>query len=133
MGFLGSIAIGGISVDSRKTRSGDLFVALRGGASDGHSFLGSGGAGAAAALVDREVGSPPLPCVRVPSTAAALPAVAVRFHGDPSSRLAVIGVTGTNGKRPSPTSSNRSSTPRAGTAVIGSVNYRLPGRCCGRD
>jgi len=42
--------------------------------------------------------SPPLPVVRVPSTAAALPAVAVAFHGDPSAKLRVTGVTGTNGK-----------------------------------
>ena len=128
-GPLGSIEIGGVSVDSRKTRPGDLFVALRGGRSDGHSFLGeAAGAGAAAALVDREVVSPPLPCVRVPSTSAALPGAAVRFHGDPSSRLAVIGITGTNGKT-TVTYLLESILGAAGhrTAVIGSVNYRLNG------
>ena len=36
---LGSIEINGISIDSRKTRPGDLFVAIRGERSDGHSFL----------------------------------------------------------------------------------------------
>ena len=88
---LGSLEIGGISVDSRTVRPGDLFVALRGEHVDGHAFLGAAArAGAATALVDREVSAPPLPCLRVESTAAALPAVAVRFYGDPSASLTVI-------------------------------------------
>jgi len=129
---LGSLEIGGISIDSRKTRPGDLFVAIRGEHADGHSFLEEAArAGAATALVEREV-SPlplPLPCLRVRSTSAALPAVAVRFFGDPSAGLTVIGVTGTNGKT-TVTYLLESILEAAGlrTAVIGSVNYRLAGR-----
>ena len=71
---LGSLEIGGISIDSRKTRLGDLFVAIRGERADGHSFLAEAAqAGAATALVEREVIPSPLPCVRVASTTAALP------------------------------------------------------------
>jgi len=126
---LGSLEIGGISIDSRKTRLGDLFVAIRGERADGHSFLAEAAqAGAATALVEREVIPSPLPCVRVASTTAALPAVAVRFFGDPSANLAVIGVTGTNGKT-TVTYLLESILEAAGcrTAVIGSINYRLAG------
>lgn len=128
-GSLGSLGIGGISIDSRRTRAGDLFVALPGGRADGHSFLPAAAqAGAAAALVEREVASPPLPCVRVDSTTGALPLAAVRFYGDPSARLKVIGVTGTNGKT-TVTYLLESILAAAGnrTGVIGSINYRLGG------
>ena len=98
-GPLGEIRIGGISVDSRSVRAGDLFVAVLGAHADGHAYLADAArGGAAAALVERELPSPPLPVVRVPSTTAALPAVAVTFHGDPSAKLRVTGITGTNGK-----------------------------------
>src|SRR3972149_4845961 len=91
----GSIEIGGLAVDSRKVRKGDLFVALKGGLADGHEFLAqAASAGAAAAGVEREVASPPLPAVRVPSTAEALPMAAASFHGDPTSKLSVVGITG---------------------------------------
>jgi UDP-N-acetylmuramoyl-L-alanyl-D-glutamate--2,6-diaminopimelate ligase len=126
---LGSLEIGGISIDSRKTRPGDLFVAIRGEAADGHSFLDAAArAGAATALVEREISPPPLPLLRVASTSAVLPAVAVRFYGDPSASLAVIGVTGTNGKT-TVTYLLESILEAAGikAAVIGSINYRLAG------
>src|SRR4030067_452107 len=86
-------------------------------------------AGEATSLVEREVSPPPLPCVRVASTSAALPVVAVRFFGDPSAALTVIGVTGTNGKTTG-TYLLESILDAAGkkTAVIGSINYRLAGK-----
>ena len=126
---LGSLEIGGISIDSRKTRPGDLFIAIRGEHADGHSFLHAAArAGAATALVEREIAPAPLPCLQVESTSAALPAVAVRFYGDPSKSLTVIGVTGTNGKT-TVTYLLESILKAAGvkTAVIGSINYRLAG------
>jgi UDP-N-acetylmuramoyl-L-alanyl-D-glutamate--2,6-diaminopimelate ligase len=124
---LDSIEIGGISIDSRKAREKDLFVALRGERADGHAFLAQAArAGAAAALVEREISSPPIPAVRVDSTAAALPAVAANFHKDPSARLTVVGVTGTNGKT-TVTYLLESILSAAGrkTAVIGTINYRV--------
>src|SRR4030067_2883760 len=83
-GPLGSLEIGGISIDSRKPRPGDLFVAIRGERSDGHVFLAAAArAGAATALVEREVPPPPPPCVRVASTSALLTAPAVGFFAHP--------------------------------------------------
>jgi UDP-N-acetylmuramoyl-L-alanyl-D-glutamate--2,6-diaminopimelate ligase len=125
----GTLEIGGISVDSRGVRPGDLFVALRGTRADGHDFLAAAArAGAAAALVDRDVSPAPLPCIRVPSTGSALAAVAAALHGDPSAKLSVVGVTGTNGKT-TVTYLLESILAAAGStaAVIGSINYRLAG------
>lgn len=129
-GPLGELGIGGICVDSRSVRSGDLFVAIPGAQSDGHEYLADAArAGAAAALVEREPASPaPLPVVRVPSTAAALPGVAVAFHGDPSAKLRVTGVTGTNGKT-TVTYLIEAILAAAGRvpAVIGTIDYRVAG------
>ena len=93
------IEIGGIRTDSREVRQGDLFVALSGARADGHDYLAAAAcAGAAAALVERDVASPALPVFRVSSTVDALREAAVAFYGDPSARLKVTGITGTNGK-----------------------------------
>ncbi len=98
-GPLGSIEIGGIQLDSRAVSRGDLFIAVKGGRVDGHDYLEAAArAGAAAALVERNCPSPPLPVLRVPSTAKAVPRAAVALYGDPSSKLQVTGITGTNGK-----------------------------------
>ena len=123
----GEIEIGGISIDSRKVRKADLFVALRGERDDGHEFVAQAArGGAAAALVEREIPSLPIPTVRVASTADALPVIAANFHGDPTARLAVVGVTGTNGKT-TVTYLLESILSAAGkkTAVIGTINYRV--------
>lgn len=128
-GPAGDIEIGGIRVDSRSVRPGDLFVAVAGTRADGHDFLREAArAGAAAALVEREVPSPPLPVVRVPSTAAALPKAAVAFFGDPSAGLRVAGITGTNGKTTT-TYLLEGILGSAGRipAVIGTVDYRVGG------
>lgn len=128
-GGLAEIAIGGIGVDSRSLRRGDLFVALPGAHADGHAYLADAArAGAAAALVERDISSPPLPVVRVPSTAAALPGVAVAFHGDPSAKLRVTGVTGTNGKT-TVSYLIEGILAAAGRvpAVIGTIDYRVAG------
>lgn len=90
----GSFQVSGVEMDSRDVREGDLFVALRGEAMDGHRFLEAAFAnGAAAALVDREV---PYPHVRVADTTAALHALAAasRRRAD----AVRIGVTGSVGK-----------------------------------
>ncbi|MEW6720475.1 MAG: UDP-N-acetylmuramoyl-L-alanyl-D-glutamate--2,6-diaminopimelate ligase [Thermodesulfobacteriota bacterium] len=126
----GGIEIGGIRVDSRDVRPGDLFVALPGSRTDGHDFLEAAArAGAAAALVERDLPSPPLPVVRVPSTAEALWRTAVAFYGDPSARMRVAGITGTNGK--TTVSYLLEGILRAAgrvPAVIGTIEYRAAGK-----
>ncbi len=123
----GALEIFGVSTDSRFVKRGDLFVALTGDNHDGHAFLATAAAnGAVAALVEREIIGAPFPLVCVPSTTDALWRVAANFNGDPSARMKVIGVTGTNGKTTVTyllESIFRAEGQLAG--VIGTINYRV--------
>ena len=90
--------ISGLAYDSRHVQAGTLFFCVTGYERDGHDFAAQAVAdGAAALVVERplELGVPEL---LVQSTRAAMGPLAARFHGDPTSRLRVVGVTGTNGK-----------------------------------
>lgn len=99
-----------ITDDSRRVRAGSLFVALKGGRVDGHEFIARAVSGGAAGLVvQRDLsacapapgpagGAPEPPAVRVADTRRALGLLASRLYGDPSARLTMVGVTGTNGK-----------------------------------
>ncbi len=91
-----------IEIDSRAVRRGDLFVALRGEHTDGHRYVADAlNNGASGVVVEESNGVAPPPgaaIVRVPDTKRALSLLAAARYGDPSARLHVIGVTGTNGK-----------------------------------
>ena len=90
----GDFTVSGIEMDSRDVRSGDLFVALKGEAMDGHKFLPAAFAnGAAAALVDRPVEEAH---VLVEDTGVALRALAKAARERTAARI--IGVTGSVGK-----------------------------------
>lgn len=94
----GSVRITGITYDSRDVGSGDLFVCLVGGYTDGHAFAEQAVAsGASALLVERPMPLP-VPQIVVPDTRAALATVASSFYGHPADELTVIGITGTDGK-----------------------------------
>src|SRR5690606_39117824 len=89
----------GISDDSRRVRSGDLFCAWSGTNVDGHAFVAAAErAGAVAALVDRVVPAASLPQVVVRDGRRAAAVAASAVYGDPQDRLRLVGVTGTNGK-----------------------------------
>lgn len=90
-----------IEYDSRKVRQGSAFVAVAGGAFDGHDFIAQAAeAGAVLAVVEKEIKEIPkgMCVVKVESTLAAMPRMAVRFYGRPSESMYMIGVTGTKGK-----------------------------------
>jgi UDP-N-acetylmuramoyl-L-alanyl-D-glutamate--2,6-diaminopimelate ligase len=87
-----------LAYDARSVVPGSLFFCVRGTAADGHAFAPEAEArGAVALVVDRPVESR-LPQVVVPDVRGSMPAAAVEFFGDPSSRLDVAAVTGTNRK-----------------------------------
>jgi UDP-N-acetylmuramoyl-L-alanyl-D-glutamate--2,6-diaminopimelate ligase len=94
----GETEITSLAYDSRAVREGSLFFCVKGFQSDGHDFAGQAvGRGAAALVVERPLGLG-VPEVIVSSARAAMGPAAVRFYGDPSAELQVVGVTGTNGK-----------------------------------
>ena len=96
---LADVAIRGVTHDSRAVRPGSLFVAVRGLHVDGHGFVVEAATrGAAAALVERPVPEVDLPQLVVERTPEALATAAAWWYGDPSQELAVVGVTGTDGK-----------------------------------
>jgi len=99
------VAIAGLALDSRAIRNGDAFIALRGGSGHGLDHQSQAiDAGARALLWDPGEGLAPgsvpdgVTLVPVPNLRRRLGDIADRFYGAPSSRLAVAGVTGTNGK-----------------------------------
>jgi UDP-N-acetylmuramoyl-L-alanyl-D-glutamate--2,6-diaminopimelate ligase len=97
--------ITGLTDDSRRVSPGGLFVAVKGTQSDGHRYLNQAVSAGAGALVV-EAGYVPanaldalgVPVIEVRDSRHVLGVLASRFHGDPSQRLKLIGVTGTNGK-----------------------------------
>lgn len=94
----GTLAVTDVTHDSRKTGPGSLFAAVRGRRVDGHAFVRRATEqGASAALVERFLPCS-LPQVRVADTRRALGPAAALVHGDPTRRLDVVGITGTNGK-----------------------------------
>ena len=100
--------IGGLALDSRRVRRGDLFFACAGSRAHGLRFAGeAAGAGAAAVVYDaddpaaHEVGRTlraDVPLIGVRRLAERLGPIAARFHRQPSRDMTVVGITGTNGK-----------------------------------
>ncbi|MDR0377346.1 MAG: UDP-N-acetylmuramoyl-L-alanyl-D-glutamate--2,6-diaminopimelate ligase [Spirochaetaceae bacterium] len=100
-GFSFDPAVTSLEFDSRQVRPGALYFALRGLHADGHAFIPAALAGGAAVIIHQE----PLAeyrdgavYIRVRDSRFAMSPVADAFYGYPSRHLAVIGVTGTEGK-----------------------------------
>ena len=96
-----SVEITGVDIDSRKVKPGHLFVAIKGTQTDGHAYIAKAvELGAAAILCEKKPDDAPenVTFVTVNSTEEAVGKVATLFYGDPSRKLKLVGVTGTNGK-----------------------------------
>ena len=95
------VEITGVNIDSRRIKTGHLFVAMKGTQVDGHLFIGKAiELGAISVLCEDlpEVLQEGITYVQVESTEDAVGKVATLFYGDPSHKLKLVGVTGTNGK-----------------------------------
>ncbi len=95
------IAIKKVDFDSRKIETNDLFVAIRGTISDGHDFIEKAiELGASAIICDTLPAaiSEGVTYIQVKDTNAALAVVAANYYDNPSKKLQLVGVTGTNGK-----------------------------------
>lgn len=96
-----NVEITGVNIDSRRIKAGHLFVAIRGTQVDGHQFIDKAiELGADAVLCEElpEKLSGHVTYVQVESTEDAVGKVATLFYGNPSYKLKLVGVTGTNGK-----------------------------------
>ncbi len=91
-------AVDAITSDSRAVKPGTLFVALRGERADGHAYVREAVARGAAAVVVEHPTDVDVPAIVVPDTRIAAAALADAFYDEPSTSLAVVGITGTNGK-----------------------------------
>ena len=95
------VEITGVNIDSRRIEKGHLFVAIPGTQTDGHKFIPKAiELGAAAILCEKmpEEQTAGVTYIQVASTEDAVGKVATLFYGDPSRKLKLVGVTGTNGK-----------------------------------
>jgi len=110
---------GRVCCDSRVVKPGDVFVAVRGTAVDGHDFIDQAlGSGAAVVVAEQAVNVPQgVRLVLVPNSAVALGELAQAAAGNPTGKLSTMAVTGTNGK----------------TTVAYLVRHicRIAGRLCG--
>ena len=95
------VDITGVNIDSRRIEKGHLFVAIPGTQTDGHNFIPKAiEQGAAAILCEYFPNTrvPGITYIAVESTEDAVGKVATVFYGEPSLKLKLVGVTGTNGK-----------------------------------
>ncbi|RYY23134.1 MAG: UDP-N-acetylmuramoyl-L-alanyl-D-glutamate--2,6-diaminopimelate ligase, partial [Chitinophagaceae bacterium] len=96
-----TIEVSDLQIDSRKVSGGNVFIAIKGVATDGHQFIDTAiKKGAVAVIVEQ---MPPdihegVTYIHVQSSASAAGYLAHNFYGQPSEKLKLVGVTGTNGK-----------------------------------
>ena len=94
------VEITGVNIDSRRIKAGHLFIAMKGTQVDGHQFIGKAIELGAKSILCEDLPEPVtgVTYVQVASTEDAAGKVATLFYGDPSRKLKLVGVTGTNGK-----------------------------------
>ena len=89
-----------ITYDSRKVKPGTLFVAISGMKDDGHKYIPQAIENGAAAVLSN--GRSPkiweIPILQVQDPRMAMSHISAQFYGNPSTKMNIIGVTGTNGK-----------------------------------
>ncbi|MBC8135220.1 MAG: UDP-N-acetylmuramoyl-L-alanyl-D-glutamate--2,6-diaminopimelate ligase [Fibrella sp.] len=130
----GETVVTSVAFDSRKVAAGTLFIAVPGAKFDGHTFVRDVVAKGAAAVVieagrEAELADLTVPCVVVPDTRKAMAQIAVAFYDNPTAKLHLAGVTGTNGK--TTTALMMESIARAAgdkTAYVGTLGFGIDGK-----
>ena len=128
----GDSTVRGIAYDSRKVKQGYVFVAMRGGTSDGNRFIDQAIAAGASAVVTDAPDETPRPNVawaQVPNGRRALGRLSANFYKRPAERLAITGITGTNGKSTT-TFLVESILHAAGrkSVLVGTIEYHVAGK-----
>lgn len=130
------IGIEGIACHSGDVQDGFLFFALRGMKSDGHDYIHDAYRRGARAVVVEKFSEklPGLTQIRVPDSRDAMGRLSAVFYGNPSEKLRLVGITGTNGKTTT-TYLLESILKEAGreVGVIGTINYRFSGKTYDSD
>ncbi len=128
--------IAGIEYDSRRVRPGSIFVAMKGGSTDGNRYVEKALAAGALGIVtdsaptfDRlTVFQPGLPLLEVEHGRLALAQASAAFFGHPERRLAATGITGTNGKTTTAFLTEALLNAAARTTIlIGTIEYHVAG------
>jgi UDP-N-acetylmuramoyl-L-alanyl-D-glutamate--2,6-diaminopimelate ligase len=128
----GNPGITGVEYDSRRIKPGEAFVAMRGEASDGNRFIDQAIASGAAAIVTDSAAEQPRPGVawaQVSHGRRALAKLSANFYKHPGEKMAVTGITGTNGKSTTAflleavlAAAGRNST------LVGTIEYHVAGK-----
>src|SRR5271166_6466514 len=128
----GDPGVSGVEYDSRRVKPGSVFAAMRGESSDGNRFIDQAiKAGAIAVVTDSPTEKPRagVAWALVPHGRRALARISANFYKKPAERIAVIGITGTNGKSTTAflaesilTAAGRKS------ALIGTIEYHVAGK-----
>jgi UDP-N-acetylmuramoyl-L-alanyl-D-glutamate--2,6-diaminopimelate ligase len=93
--------VGVLTFDSRQVNKDAVFFAIKGTLSDGHAYINSVVSAGVSAIVCEQIPEEPaegVTYIEVASSSVALGKMAANFYGNPSSKLQLIGITGTNGK-----------------------------------
>lgn len=131
-----NVPIAGIEYDSRRVRPGSIFVAMRGGTTDGNKFVEKAlAAGAAGIITDSGetfdhllVYNPGTPVLEVEHGRRALAEASAAFFGHPEKNLAATGITGTNGKTTTAFLTEQLLNCAARkTVLIGTIEYHVGG------
>jgi len=126
-----SSEVTGVTCDSRQVRPGCVFVAVPGTKADGRAFVADAvNRGCSAIVAEAAIDpAPEVPVFKVADARLALAELAARFHGRPTDKLNVVGVTGTKGKTTT-TYLVRSILDAAGerSGLLGTIQYAIAGR-----
>jgi UDP-N-acetylmuramoyl-L-alanyl-D-glutamate--2,6-diaminopimelate ligase len=125
----GNPQITGVEYDSRQVKPGDVFVAMKGETSDGNRFVEQAtAAGAVAVITDSDRTPANIAWAKVAHGRRALAIVSANFYGHPAEKIAITGITGTNGK--STTAFLLESILQAAArqaALVGTIEYHVAG------
>lgn len=93
--------ITGVNIDSRLVKKGDIFIAVKGTQVDGHQYIQSAVESGAVAIICEtmpEQLNPQIAYIKVANAQSITGVIATTFYGNPTQKLKLVGVTGTNGK-----------------------------------
>ena len=91
----------GVNIDSRQVQQGDMFIAMRGTQVDGHQYIASAEEKGAVAIVCETMPqqlNPEIAYIQINNAQGVCGQLATTFYGNPTQKLKLVGVTGTNGK-----------------------------------